>query len=120
MFANVLINIFKTLFVAGCQWHLSVILATWETEIRKNVVQSHCRQNVNETIFQAIAEHGDMCRLSQLGGKLLLGGCGSRLIQGKKVIESPFQQKKKMSMLTQACHLNNSRKNKMWQFIWSW
>jgi hypothetical protein len=27
--ANVLINIFKTLFVAGYWWHMSVILATW-------------------------------------------------------------------------------------------
>jgi hypothetical protein len=40
----------KIKIVAGCQWLMPVILATWEAEIRKIEVQSQPGQIVHKTL----------------------------------------------------------------------
>jgi hypothetical protein len=42
----------KLLNSAGCQWLTAIILATWEAEIRRIVVQNQHRQIVHETLSQ--------------------------------------------------------------------
>jgi hypothetical protein len=36
----------KSKFLVGLQWHMSIILATWEAENRRITVQGQLRQNV--------------------------------------------------------------------------
>jgi hypothetical protein len=45
---------------ARCQWPMPVILATWEAEIRRIVVQGQHRQGIHQTPSQPITGHSGM------------------------------------------------------------
>jgi hypothetical protein len=70
---------------------MPVILATWEAEIRKVVVQCQTGQKVTKTPSQPIAGHGGMCPSY---GRLRLGIFQFQANPGKNVCETPISTEK--------------------------
>jgi hypothetical protein len=80
-FQDSIIGLYQIRFFGQAQWLTSIILATWEAEIGRTVIQGQPGQKVHEASSEPIkAGHSGACLSSQLE-KHNLGKSWSRLAQ---------------------------------------
>jgi hypothetical protein len=74
VFFNFIHNCFKNSVQARCWWLIPIILTTWESEIRKNVVPGQPGQNIHDTPNSKINNKSKMdWRCGSSGGAPALG-----------------------------------------------